>query len=178
MIRAFVALTPPSHIREALSDLQDPALDVRWVDEDRFHVTLAFLGETPGPDLDILHDALCAVASAPFDLTLAGVGAFGGEKPHSLHARVAPSEPLRILQGRVAAAAGRAGLSLESRKFRPHVTLAYLRGGDDRAGALAWVHGAANLFHADPFTVDSFALFRSDPGKGGSVYTELARYPF
>ena len=61
-----------------------------------------------------------------FDLTLKGVGLFGGKDPHSLWIGVAQSESLTQLAAGCEKAARRVKLKPEPHKFTPHVTVAYL----------------------------------------------------
>ena len=46
------------------------------------HITLAFLGELPEPQLEEAHLALSALRMPGFDLMLQVVDVFGGAKPH------------------------------------------------------------------------------------------------
>jgi 2'-5' RNA ligase len=81
---------------------------------------------------------------------------------------VAESEPLRRLAGRCERAARRAGLKPETRAFRPHVTLAYLK-RPEAPRVAAWVQ-SHNLLHSPLFDVDRFGLYSSRMGREGSVY--------
>ena len=61
--------------------------DVRWVRLDGLHVTLRFLGPTLEDKVEAVGGAVRAVAavSAPFDVRLAGAGAFPSpERPRAL----------------------------------------------------------------------------------------------
>ena len=92
-MRLFVAVVPPP---EVLADLgaavaprqADQAVhrDLRWTGPEDWHVTLAFLGDVPGPVATGLAPALerAAAGHRPFPLALAGAGAF----PAAPHARV------------------------------------------------------------------------------------------
>ena len=86
------------------------------------------------------------------------------------------STPLNALQSSVANAARSAGISLEARRYVPHVTLARLWGKRADERLLNWLTGAA-AFAAPPFGVDSFSLFSSALGSGAPVYQALKTYP-
>jgi 2'-5' RNA ligase len=81
---------------------------------------------------------------------------------------VEASDPLRLLARRCERAARRAGLPPERRAWRPHVTLAYLRGGEP-ARVAAWIQ-AHNLLRTPPFTVANFGLYSSWRTAQGSRY--------
>lgn len=176
MIRSFLAIPLPEDAIDALSDLQDHVRNARWVDAENLHLTLIFLGDCDRRELADLDTALATMRGECFTLSLDGVGAFGGEKPHLLYAALAESEPLRRLQSKIERRALDAGIAVERRKYRPHVTLARCGGGVIPAQALQWTVTHARFSHP-AFEVREYALYRSDLGKGVPVYTELMRYP-
>ncbi|MFN3353934.1 MAG: RNA 2',3'-cyclic phosphodiesterase, partial [Brevundimonas sp.] len=128
MVRLFAAVAVPEIIGEALARRQTGLPGARWRALEQLHVTLAFYGEVDERTADDLASELSRATVKPFDLTLHGVGAFGdAHQTQTLWAGVEASEPLIVLAGRCRAAAERAGVELERRAYRPHVTLAYLR---------------------------------------------------
>lgn len=178
MMRAFVALLPPAEIRSRLTLLQFLLPLPRRVDPADLHLTLAFLGEVPGPVLADLDAGLAGLRFAPFDLALAGAGLFGGAQPRSAWAGVAPCEPLDRLQARVERLARQAGARIEARRFAPHVTLGRFAppAPDDRLRLERAVAAEAG-FGAGPWRVEEVALMRSwGPGEG-QRYQVLAGYP-
>jgi 2'-5' RNA ligase len=119
-VRLFVAVRPSAAAAVALA--QDLGREV----DDRWHVTLAFLGEQPGPEPFLDPLAEVATRTPPFSLSLAGGKTFGGRV---LSAGVAGEVPaLRRLAGEVQASCGNAGADLQERPFRPHLTVARGRG--------------------------------------------------
>ena len=60
------------------------------------------------------------------------------------------------------------GLRPDRRRYRPHVTLAYLR-RPDPAQVAHWIQ-ANNLLKSPPLRIDRFGLFSSHQTKEGSVY--------
>ena len=69
----------------------------------------------------------------------------------------------------------RAGLKPDTRAYRPHVTLAYLRHADP-AQAAHWVQ-ANSLLKSPPIPIDRFGLYSSHQTKDGSAYRLEAEYP-
>jgi 2'-5' RNA ligase len=173
MIRLFAAIAVPGDIAEGLIRRQQGLPGARWRTPEQMHITLRFAGEVPQNVAQDLDAELSRVPGKPFDLELQGAGSFGeGEEVRAVWAGVAESEPLRLLASRCEAAARRAGIRPESRNFKPHVTLAYLKRADPaRVGA--WVQGH-NLLHSPPFRVDRFGLYSSWTSPDGSRY-ELER---
>lgn len=160
-MRLFVSLRPPP---EAVADLRPQA--VRWpTPPDRWHVTLAFLGDAdPAP----LHAALSEqlTRAAAFALRLEGSGAFGRNGPVwvGLGGDV---EALHQLAREVGVAVRRAGVELEQRTYRPHLTVG--KSGHPDPALLATYRGPDWRAH-------EVELVRSDLGRT-VTHTVLARYP-
>ena len=174
MIRLFVGLDLPERTRATLSGLAIGIPGAHWVPEENLHLTLRFIGEVDEDEANDLHDALSAVRAPAFTLEIAGTGVFEtARKPHTLWASVAKSDPLVRLQGKVESALVRAGLKREERKFKPHITLARLKGtAPERLHPVL----AAQALLREEMPVDHFTLFSSRLGSGDPVYTAEAEY--
>ncbi|ROT95853.1 RNA 2',3'-cyclic phosphodiesterase [Histidinibacterium lentulum] len=178
-MRAFVALDLPPGAEAPLVHLQERLPLGRATDPDTFHVTLAFLGEEVDDEtLGMVHDGLAALRLPPVPVAVTGLGTLGSASPAILMAEVALTSELETLQARVASCARRAGLTLERRRFRPHVTLARFRhrvAGADLERLRRFLEAEAR-FRLEPVPVTSFALYASTLTKAGPVHEELARY--
>ena len=176
MIRLFAAIAIPENIGEGLVRRQQGVPGARWRPADSFHITLRFFGGIPEDVAADLDAELAEVKVAPFDLELRGVGDFGeGEVLRAVWAGVGDNAPLRRLAGRCESAALRAGLKPETRAYKPHVTLAYLKHADPGRVA-AWIQ-EHNLLKSPPFTVDRFSLYSSWLSAEGSRYELEREYP-
>ena len=143
MIRLFTALSIPEDAAQTLARRQSGLPGARWRTSEQLHLTLAFYGEIDERRADDLAAELSRAATGgAFEIALSGVGAFGdAHRSHTLWAGVEPNERLTVLAGRCRAAGERAGVAMERRDYRPHVTLAYLKPqtNPDRIGA--WITG-------------------------------------
>lgn len=176
MIRLFAALSIPEDIGLALARRQHGIDNARWRPLDALHVTLRFFGEVREDVARDLDAELVQIRSGPFEIAFQGAGAFGeAADVHAVWAGVAESEPLRRLARACETAARRVGLKADTRIYRPHVTLAYLR----RANPVEvghWVQ-ANNLLKSPPIPIDRFGLYSSTLGGEGSRYRLEAEYP-
>ena len=169
MIRLFAAVALPEDVAEGLAVRQYGLEGARWRSEDQMHITLRFFGEVREDMADDLDAELSGIAAAPFEIQLAGVGAFGeGDDISAVWAGVADSPELSRLAARCETAARRAGIKPETRTYRPHVTLAYLRRPDPREVAV-WMQ-SHNLLKSPPFAIDRFGLYSSHRTREGSHY--------
>ncbi len=176
-MRLFVALDLPWELRErlrAMTALSIPG--ARWVGHENYHLTLRFIGETPGYLAEEIDHALAALKVPGFTLTLAGLGTFGkGGRDNSLWIGVERNPSLDHLRSKIETALQRIGLEPERRRFAPHVTLARLDSVPE--AKLAGFVQANNLFRAPPVSVEHFTLFSSRLGKEQPVYTAEVEYP-
>ena len=177
MLRLFAALEVPADLAEDLIPRQYGLAGARWRPADTLHITLRFYGDLAESQAADLDAELARVRSAPFELELAGVGAFGeGHQLHALWAGVKDSEPLRVLAGRCESAARRARVKIEARAYRPHVTLAYLDRHADPQRTADWLSINARLASA-PWLVTWFGLYSSHRTGEGSRYDLEREHP-
>jgi RNA 2',3'-cyclic 3'-phosphodiesterase len=179
-VRLFVALTPPAEVAQELRSATErlraehPAL--RWTLPEQWHLTLAFLGEVDDRARADLAGRLARAATraAPLSLALGGAGRFGDRV---LWTRVSgDTAALRRLACSVRAAAGRAGLRVEDRPYRPHLTLARSGGDVDLRGLVS----ALADFSGSSWTAERLHLVRSRLGAGPdrrSRYELLCSWP-
>jgi 2'-5' RNA ligase len=176
MIRLFAAVAIPEDIGQALARRQTGVEGARWRPLESLHVTLRFFGDIREDIARDLDSELVSVRGQVFDLELSGVGAFGeGPDLHVLWAGVAENETLRRLAKACESCARRVGLKSETRTYRPHLTLAYLR-HPDLAEVAQWIQ-AHNLLKSPPIRVESFGLYSSFLGSEQAHYRLEADYP-
>jgi 2'-5' RNA ligase len=174
MPRLFSAIEIPRSIAERLTMLRSGLSGARWIDPENYHLTLRFIGDVDGATARDFTNALGAIDVPPFELRLNGLGSFGGNKPRAIFADLAPSAALETLQRAHERAAREAGLPPESRNFKPHVTLARLRG--TRADAVAAYLERQGGVEAESFTVNRFVVYSSRNSVGGGPYVIEAAY--
>ena len=176
MIRLVAAVAIPEEIAEGLIRRQAGLPGAQWRPREAFHITLKFFGDVPEPLADDIDSALSAVGGPALDLTLARVGNFAeGAHVEAVWAGVEDSDALTQLAGRCEAAGRRVGLPANTRLYRPHVTLAYMRRAEPAEVAI-WEQDN-NLLKSPSFHVDRFGLYSSHQTSGGSRYRLERSYP-
>lgn len=175
MPRLFAAIDIPPEARTALAALRSPLPGAKWVEADNIHLTLRFAGDIDNKVANELADGLGAVDVDCFELTIAGLGAFGGNDPRVLWAGIEGGQPVEALARACERAARSAGLPPEPRAFKPHVTLARMRHA--RPDQVARFLERNARFRLPPFTVERFVLMSSRPNVGGGPYVVEEAYP-
>jgi 2'-5' RNA ligase len=175
-VRLFAALDLPSSIRHELATWARSAVGsddrLRLVAQESLHVTLVFLGERADPDpvAAAVASALDPAPPAPA-LSIDAPLWLAPRRPHVLTVALAdPSGGLARIQAAVMAALVRdAGHEAERRAFRPHVTVARVR------GRLAPFELPAPP--AAEFAPEAVTLFRSVLGSGPATYEAVLSVP-
>jgi 2'-5' RNA ligase len=117
-VRTFVAVRPPAaaveHLRAVLPSW--PSAPERW------HLTLAFLGEVADPSVLLPGLADACARRPPLRLRLAGSGTFGRGGPVWVGVE-GDRAALTAVAADVAQACRDAGVDVERRPYRPHLTV-------------------------------------------------------
>ena len=142
--RMFVAVVPPESVRDDLTDFLEPrsrgalgASALRWIDREQWHITLAFFESVPDHRIDELAERLASAAQrrTPFDMALAGAGAFpsaarasvlwlGVTTGHIVDSGTLDALPSLATNARAAGSV--VGAAPDGKSFHPHLTVALL----------------------------------------------------
>jgi 2'-5' RNA ligase len=169
-MRAFVALPIPDEVADGLERLQRRLGFGRPAPRGNLHLTLAFLDDQPEATLEALHYELSELKAAPFSVSLNGIGVFGT----AVHVPAAENPELMKVQDNVVSACRRSGITLQRRRFRPHVTIARLGKGQSPPPLRADLSDV----QLPPVLVTGMVLYRSTLHPKGARHDILADYPF
>jgi 2'-5' RNA ligase len=148
---------------------------VRWVSTENLHLTLRFLGLLPPSRTDVLGQAVDEAARAmdPFEVVLAGAGAFPGDRrPRAIWLGIERgADDLGRISQALDVALVRTGMAADDRPFRPHLTVARTdaAGTSGSLSVAAALRDAAESWRAR-FTADRVVLYRSHLGGGPPRY--------
>ncbi|AIM15930.1 RNA 2',3'-cyclic phosphodiesterase [Neobacillus sp.] len=127
----FFALKIPEEtklkIKDHMEKLKAELPFSRWVHYQDLHITLAFLGAAPEEKLKaaISNVKVALQGQTAFLLKINQLGIFGMEAaPRVFWADTEESKELIVIRKKVYEACEKAGFQLETRPFRPHITLA------------------------------------------------------
>lgn len=171
MPRLFIAIDLPEQQRQDLEAIYCglPA-ETRWTSTSQLHLTLRFIGEVDEQRFMQIKDTLDDIHFNPFWLLIKGLGYFPPRrKPNILWVGVAENPDLMQLQSGIEKHLVQRGISPETRKFHPHLTIARLTPilpikmlADylDRNGRIT----------SPPFLVDNFKLYSSLLTRNGAIH--------
>lgn len=183
-IRAFIAIEIPEALLGAFRDMRNALRHsddgIKWVQPDRIHLTLKFLGDiTPQQQGDVEAGLLAAVAGIPaFTLQSGSTGAFPSLKRPRVYwvgLRSGGQDQLRQLHQQIDSALAARGFSREERRFNPHLTIGRVRNNrapSDAASAIRDYH-----FPAHEIPVNHIHLIKSELTPHGPIYTTLRSFP-
>ena len=184
-VRTFIAIELPSELKLKLAQLQtalksEGQSSVKWVDPYSIHLTLKFLG---GIAIDRVGEITKAMERAaqevsPFHLEIKELGVF----PNLRRVQVVwvgvggEMDKLNQLQQHLESYLEPLGFTPESRPFKPHLTVARVRGKaslDERQrfGQLI----ASTVFEtACTIEVEAVNLMRSQLTREGAIYSQIS----
>lgn len=174
-LRLFLAIPLPEAVCERLLQLRTELAGASWREADQYHLTLCFIGEVDEAVARDIDTEVGAIRAAPFELSVEGIGSFGGREPSAVWAGLKDCPDLIRLAQACERAVRRAGLRPPARRYHPHITLAYLRAARDVD--VAQFISRTGEFRTLPFIVDHFCMYSSHPTRSGSRYVEQAVYP-
>ena len=176
LIRSFVAVKLPGNAADVLENFLAeirPLAKIRWVRRSQFHITLKFLGENSRAVTEDVIDALTPIKHfEPFTIELSFIGAFpnlsapkvlwlSGDKGANELGYVAKrvSDSLSDIDG----------LKCDTKKFRPHLTLARLKDSYLPENLLRKLGEVPKI----SWTCDELFLMKSDLKPSGPVYSQI-----
>ncbi len=184
VIRTFIAVDLPPNVLDALGQISAqlqsklPDTPVRWVNFEKMHLTLKFLGDVSAENIGMVERILRSEASKRpvLEIGIGGIGAF----PKMRHPRViwigveAPSEMFDLRRG-IEDSVARLGYNYDKYEFTPHLTL----GRISRKASATDVRTVGNVLHdfhvgfIGVARIDAVHLYRSDLRPEGAKYTRL-----
>lgn len=183
MKRIFIAIKieTGSELRRMIENLKALLGDenIKWVDLQNLHVTLAFLGDTEEERIRSLAGLVKdkCTGFGEFEFTLAGTGVFRNFRdPRIIWAGINKQEELIRLGEFLIKTLREEGFDLEDKPFRPHITLGRIRNIRETRN-LKQVLDKYSDSELQNVSVKEVILFESILKQTGPVYKPVARFP-
>lgn len=179
-MRIFVSVNLSDRMRQELlcfqAQLQKSMQNWRWIDPAAMHITLAFIGEYPDDQLDVLQKVLWPAADAipPFTIEIGGLGTFpprGNPSVLWIGIRKGAAQMTELAES-VTKALQAANIDVDQKPYVPHITLARAK-----QNGVAQVPDSTHLPVLNPrMTVESFHVMESDLQPSGAHYTKRLEF--
>lgn len=186
--RTFIALFPSAAVRQKLSEIQlhlqsifrgQKRSTIRWEKDDKFHITLQFLGEQENTTIQHLADdmtVLCASVDH-FTIVIDTIGFIpDAHSPKIVWLGPNPSRvrPVMELSSAVQGVTSKQGIRQERNPFLPHITVARNKGN---------IHPSlikkleTVTFEPIEFLCGDVRIMKSNLASSGSTFTTLFTIP-
>jgi 2'-5' RNA ligase len=183
-VRSFVAIELPQELRSALraltAPLQSLSLNVKWVPESNYHLTLKFLGDVAENDLGAIGDRLQTLTDrSGFTLSLDGWGMFPNAKRPSVFwvGLGGELDALRQLWQEMEDSLSAGGYPRDSR-WHPHITLGRFRSQEHVGNLITRLQQAPSYEQIGSFTASGISLMESRLSPAGPAYRQLSCLAF
>lgn len=174
--RGFIAIDVEANdkIERLIEDLKRVDARLRFVDPDKLHVTLKFLGET---DEDLVEDIeRCIEGSVrdlgPFTIKLHGVGVFPNDRRINVIWIGVKGDNLKRIFLHLDGCLEKLGFEREVRGFSPHLTVARVKGIGNRDSLLSIIRRYSDYDFGEQI-VDRLKLKKSVLTRDGPIYSDV-----
>jgi len=154
--------------------------DVRWIDDNNYHLTLKFIGNTSSDGKALLIEELSRNLDHqhPFTLEIKGAGVFGSfTKPKIIWIGADNTDYLKELWHKVELSAVYAGFEKEERLFHPHITIGRIKGTFDPEKLRSTVKEYENEYFQTQ-DLKEVILYKSTLKNSGPFYEPLKKFRF
>ena len=182
MKRIFIAIKAEAGetLSKIVSSLKSRLVNesIKWTSLDNIHITLAFLGDTEENMIKVISSKLkeSCEGSGKFQLTIRGIGVFKNlSDPRVIWTGIESSEKLTQLYSTVINGLIEAGIKMEQRPFKPHLTLGRIKYLNDKLALknLLDIYQDAEI---QKVPVNEVIIYESLLKPTGPIYKPVAKF--
>jgi 2'-5' RNA ligase len=181
-IRSFIAFDIDNEsvlkkITNAQNLLAKIGADLKLVEPKNIHMTVRFLGNITTPTIEKIYEEMKKVQFIPFDVTMRGIGAFPDIRyPRVLWAGMTQgADQLRSIFSQLEPRLRSLGFAPDPKGFSPHLTIARVKSGRNKAELATCVTENAN-YEFGIIRAQCLRLKRSDLTPKGPIYSILKEF--
>lgn len=179
-IRSFVAVDCDgagidSKFAEVQGRLEATGARIKLVEPENIHVTIKFLGEIADSQVHEVSKVIEEISFDPFTFMVEGIGVFPNlRRPATIWAGISEGVgELADIFSQVNEGLDKLGFEKERRRFHPHLTIARVRGGENRDRLVEELVDVEDYVFGR-VKVDVVSLKKSVLTRSGPVYSTLA----
>jgi 2'-5' RNA ligase len=178
--RAFVAISLPDHVRQALEQLQagvrSQGINASWTKPENLHLTLKFLGNILVQDMEPIISAMNQTIAgfSKFELDTGGLGVFPSvKKARVLWAGIGGrTDILESLWNSLESSLEVLGIKKQEHRFFPHITLGRIKRPIPPVELISLINECKDI-RSRSFEPAGLDLFKSKLSPFGARYTRL-----
>lgn len=178
-IRSFVAVechdgSIHARFEEAQGLLKGTGASIKLVEIENIHITLKFLGDIEDHQVEEVSRVIRDITFKPFEFTVEGIGVFPNlKRPTTIWAGISSEVgELANLFNLVNGGLAKLGFEKDRRRFHPHLTIARVRGGQNRDKLVDTLLGLEEMKFGK-VKVDRIYLKKSVLTPKGPIYSTL-----
>jgi len=177
-MRAFFAINLPENIRHELYEIEQEMKkflpSINWVKQENLHLTLKFMGDVRGEDLDALLDIASAhfLRFNPFTTNLKDISIFPAVGPRIIYTKLHSPELSEFVEKFIGVIDALEFVIPENRTFLPHVTLGRVREELNKFH----IDQIQNLEYRNSFLINSVELMQAKLRPSGPVYSVIKSF--
>ncbi len=181
-IRSFIAFDIDSEVvLRKMADIQNLLIrtgaNLKLVKPENIHMTMRFLGNITPPMVEKIFEGMKKIKFAPFDVKLQGINAF----PHLRYPRVVwvgiveGVDQMQSVFSQLEPRLRRLGFAPDSKGFSPHLTIARVKSGRNKAELIKCITENLN-YEFGIVGVECLRLKRSDLTPEGPIYSTIKEF--
>lgn len=181
-IRSFIAFDIDNDavlrkITDAQNLLIKTGANLKLVKPENIHITMRFLGNITPPMVEKIFEEMKKVQFTPFDVKIQGTGVF----PHMRYPRVVwvgiteGADQMRSIFSQLEPRLRELGFAPDSKGFSPHLTIARVKSGMNKAELVKCISENANS-EFGVIRAECLRLKRSNLTPKGPVYSTLKEF--
>ena len=179
-IRTFIALEIPEEPLDKILRIKNEILGEKfkanWEPKEKLHVTLKFLGETSGENVQSIAELIERLTASfkSIDLVFEKFGVFRKNDDLKIFwIGMKPNQELSRFAKQLNQECAGLGYEIEKREFKPHITLLRFRGYEDSEKVLSLTKV---ILPEIKFTADKVIYFESKLLQSGSIYKPIKSF--
>jgi 2'-5' RNA ligase len=181
-VRLFIGIkiTPSIKTLSVINELKQHFFEseIKWVNQENYHITLKFLGETPEyyiKSIDrIIKQTLNNIRT--FRIELNGCDFFGRKSPQTIWIGLQQTEKLKSLQNELNESLQELGFASETKNFVPHLTIGRVKKPRTTNFEFIKVIEKTSGKINEPFDIKQANLIQSKLKSSGPEYKTLKTY--
>lgn len=183
MKRTFIAIkiSASAKLKELLESLRIDFREdkIRWVDPEILHITLSFIGDTSGQQVNYVSEQLEKIVSgySSMEMHFKELGVFPNlRKPRVFWIGIERNEQLENLQGEIEWMLHSYGITRDKKSFSPHLTIARIKWINDIDKLKYWLHKYEDetIQKTKPGEV---IYYESKLTANGPIYNSIKKFP-